>query len=602
FVAPEALSGQSLDGRTDLYALGATLYYALTGYHAYPARSMAQLWDLWRSTPMPPSNAAAGIPEALDRLVMQLMNHDLALRPADAVEVMQRLEAIAGLPADQELHVSRAYLVAPKLVGRDKALRKLRDARDAALAGRTNAVLVTGPEGIGRSRLLDASSLQAKVQGFLSVAIRGDRADTDYALLRALAEELLGSVPEIASRLAQAQGAALATILPRAEGDGGRATRVTGTQRHAAIQAATCAWLQAIARERSLCIVLDDAAQADIPSLAVLASLLRDAQHAPLALVWSASKEERAAPNWPAALVLLERTSSVVALPPVGADDTEELLSAMFGGVPNLPQLAAYVQATAAGNPRDVLQLLQYLVSEDVLKHVGGAWALPAHWTATDLPSSMRHALERRSQQLGEAERRLAFALSVEPRLSFSTEECALLLACGSASERDAAVRACVDVGVIEIVGAGYRLAQLGFIAALARVTPAADQSAQHRRLAQLFQQRGDGFRAAQHLLLAGDQAAGLDLLIATSIENERRTDADMRVYFQTMRALPADWLALFQEGVGLCEAMQRPAKQRDILLSRAGAFIPIANTWGGGDGFALLRARLERLVHDVGL
>src|SRR5262245_26810186 len=42
-VPPEALLQQPLDGRADLYALGGTLYYALTGMHAYPARQMVEL-------------------------------------------------------------------------------------------------------------------------------------------------------------------------------------------------------------------------------------------------------------------------------------------------------------------------------------------------------------------------------------------------------------------------------------------------------------------------------------------------------------------------------------------------------------------------------
>lgn len=41
--APETIGMQPLDGRTDLFALGATLYYMLVGRHAYIARHFAQL-------------------------------------------------------------------------------------------------------------------------------------------------------------------------------------------------------------------------------------------------------------------------------------------------------------------------------------------------------------------------------------------------------------------------------------------------------------------------------------------------------------------------------------------------------------------------------
>src|SRR4051812_45361488 len=48
FVAPETLHRLALDARTDLFSLGATLYYALTGRLAYPARTFADAMAAWR--------------------------------------------------------------------------------------------------------------------------------------------------------------------------------------------------------------------------------------------------------------------------------------------------------------------------------------------------------------------------------------------------------------------------------------------------------------------------------------------------------------------------------------------------------------------------
>ena len=59
FAAPEAVQLQALDGRADLYSLGALAYRLLTGRHAYPARRFADLRDSWRSKP------AALVPEVL---------------------------------------------------------------------------------------------------------------------------------------------------------------------------------------------------------------------------------------------------------------------------------------------------------------------------------------------------------------------------------------------------------------------------------------------------------------------------------------------------------------------------------------------------------
>lgn len=96
--APESVNLQSLDARTDLYALGASLYYALTGQHAYAARSIQNLPDVWAASLVPPARLVPDIPAALDHLVQDLLRLDPDARPASAWEVAQRLAAIDGIP------------------------------------------------------------------------------------------------------------------------------------------------------------------------------------------------------------------------------------------------------------------------------------------------------------------------------------------------------------------------------------------------------------------------------------------------------------------------------------------------------------------------
>ncbi|HEY2735155.1 MAG TPA: serine/threonine-protein kinase, partial [Polyangiales bacterium] len=67
FVAPEVVSRGSIDGKTDLFSLGATLYFALTGRLPYQARSFADLLTVWTIRPVPPSIVIPDIPPMLDR-------------------------------------------------------------------------------------------------------------------------------------------------------------------------------------------------------------------------------------------------------------------------------------------------------------------------------------------------------------------------------------------------------------------------------------------------------------------------------------------------------------------------------------------------------
>jgi WD40 repeat protein/tRNA A-37 threonylcarbamoyl transferase component Bud32 len=96
FAAPEQwqLAGKHLDGRTDLYALGATIYLMLTGRMPYGELDIRDWVAAVQSGP-PQSMGAAGVdvPAELDRLVIQMLEADREKRPSDVGEVIERLAA-----------------------------------------------------------------------------------------------------------------------------------------------------------------------------------------------------------------------------------------------------------------------------------------------------------------------------------------------------------------------------------------------------------------------------------------------------------------------------------------------------------------------------
>ncbi|HEY3738884.1 MAG TPA: protein kinase [Bryobacteraceae bacterium] len=101
FAAPEQwqLAGKLLDGRTDLYALGATLYLMLAGRMPYGNLDLRDWVSAIAAGPPPPLRSfVPEVPPDLDRLVMQLLEVDRDKRPSNAIEVITRLDACAGLP------------------------------------------------------------------------------------------------------------------------------------------------------------------------------------------------------------------------------------------------------------------------------------------------------------------------------------------------------------------------------------------------------------------------------------------------------------------------------------------------------------------------
>jgi serine/threonine-protein kinase len=81
FMSPEQLSGKKLDGRSDLFSLGTTLYQLLTGELPFVGDSMANLmFNISQSTPKPMTDIVPVLPIALSATVNQLLEKDAANR------------------------------------------------------------------------------------------------------------------------------------------------------------------------------------------------------------------------------------------------------------------------------------------------------------------------------------------------------------------------------------------------------------------------------------------------------------------------------------------------------------------------------------------
>src|SRR5690606_22878815 len=121
-IAPEMLLGLPMDGRADLFGLGALAFWLLTARHPQRIRSLDDLMRNGRRPPPAPSSLVRELPPALDDLVLSLLSAEPLGRPSQAAEVIERLGAIAELPAAPELPVAQGYVRSAVLVGREREL------------------------------------------------------------------------------------------------------------------------------------------------------------------------------------------------------------------------------------------------------------------------------------------------------------------------------------------------------------------------------------------------------------------------------------------------------------------------------------------------
>jgi serine/threonine-protein kinase len=97
YMSPEQVrSSRDVDARTDIWALGAVLYFLLTGVEPFVADSTAEMFvRILQHTPEPPSQLRPGIPAALDRVVMRCLSLERDDRYASVEELAEALAHIS---------------------------------------------------------------------------------------------------------------------------------------------------------------------------------------------------------------------------------------------------------------------------------------------------------------------------------------------------------------------------------------------------------------------------------------------------------------------------------------------------------------------------
>jgi serine/threonine protein kinase len=89
YVAPEQITGDPLDERSDVYSLGCVLYECLTGQSPFPrATDVALLWAHVHEEPTPPSKARPELPRELDTVLARALAKEPGRRYRSAGELV----------------------------------------------------------------------------------------------------------------------------------------------------------------------------------------------------------------------------------------------------------------------------------------------------------------------------------------------------------------------------------------------------------------------------------------------------------------------------------------------------------------------------------
>ncbi len=283
---------------------------------------------------------------------------------------------------------SRCDLADVPLVGRDEWLSRLLPAVEAAANGAGGCVVVEGPAGIGKTRLLAAVAEQARARGVAVATARLSEFD-QIAPLNALLRGLRRGDPPVLDEAAAAS-------LARQEG-----SRYWLLDRLGEL-------IEEFAQARPLVVVLDDAQWADELTVLALRTLVPSLHSSPV--LWLIARRQQAtrSPITDALDWLLSEGAMRLRLGPLSSEDVAEFCRVVLGAVPDSTVLA--LVRRAGGNPFLLGQLLTTLVADGQVVVEDGTARVVARGS---LPSSFVGAVDNRLRDLSPTARRLLDAASV---------------------------------------------------------------------------------------------------------------------------------------------------------------------------------------------
>lgn len=507
-LAPEALERKALDQRVDLYALGATAYYALCGRHAYPAKSFAVLPATWaQGRPAPPSSHIPDIPPELDELVLALLDLDPASRPASAAEVMDRLGAIAGIAPDYDQRVQRSYLHGAQLVGRDSERAQLEARISLAFLGTGGGILIEGASGLGKSFLLDDTLQRARLSGAHVIYVRARTYPSALGAWSAIvreAEAMLSGSGPAADDEAPSPIANAAQTAPRSP---------SRNQAASAWELGPDSPLHKLAADAPLVVAIDDLHEADTDTIVACSALARAALDSRIVLLATLDPSHRQAQR--PAVRLLRARLSTMELRPLDEASTHAFVTGLFGHVSATTRLGAFLMHHAGGNPRAYTEVIQHLIARDYIRYAEGTWVLPDELPdGVELANLVDSALQSRIASLSPAARVLSTCLSPHRRV-FDVELCRFLARGEPELEGrdvDALLRELTREGALVEDRGKYAFARSRLRNLLYDQMDGEQKRTRHARLAEALKNTGDrdatrGFEVGYHLLLAGQEA-----------------------------------------------------------------------------------------------
>ncbi|MFN0121813.1 MAG: serine/threonine-protein kinase PknK [Blastocatellia bacterium] len=428
YMSPEQTRGATTSPPSDIFSLGIVLYELATGRHPFVGETLpAMLHAIDTQTPVAPARLNPEIPAALSTLILRMLSHDEALRPA-AETVRATLEELSQ-PGDAATapRPARAATLAPT-VGRREEMAELRRCAASVMTDSGLLLCVTGEPGIGKSTLVESVLGELETGGQYIIA-RGKcserLAGTEVwlPLLEALENLLRGPDGAAFARLMkQVAPTWYAQVVPLS-GDEDEAAETLLEIRTASqerVKRELSNFLAEITRARPLIILFEDLHWADVSTVDMISYLAArfDVLRVLIVVTYRASDLLLSRHPFFAVKQELESRELCREIEPdfLRRDHIAEYLALEFPGHAFPAELADLIHERTEGSPLFMTGLTGYLRDRGIITGEDGVWKLkqPLDQIEEELPASIRSMIERKIDRLGVEDRQLLVTASVQ--------------------------------------------------------------------------------------------------------------------------------------------------------------------------------------------
>jgi DNA-binding SARP family transcriptional activator len=458
----------------------------------------------------------------------QRLKNEVGEQPGRALSALaERIRTRTWRPAGSDT------TLAIPLVGRDQLHRSVFDviAQGTTKRSGPRALVIAGPPGMGRSRLLAECARRMALEGAQLLQIRPVKNDHDarWSSLRLLIRAGVGDLRGLAGARPDALGV-LASLAPEiADRFAPREVRDV-----ADMATALASVFAAAAEDQPLVIAIDDAHWSDGMSVAALGAALGQLKQSPVTLLLTVAQGEGDSP--PELLQLesevgREIPGLVVRLGPLQQDDVAKLVAALAPWCRDeaaRERLTRRVAHETGGSPFLTVTLLGALAKPGNFQKDMAAWPPPGGTIDAPLPFSVpavaRHAIAVRIGELTPAEVRVLSAAGVCGQ-ALDLELIAQVLEL-SRADVERTLPACERRHLIQFDGRRYTFAA-PLIAEVIRAecTTRGERRVLEQRAIDSLASRGDlesrALRADLLSHVSPDQAA-LDLALAVALEAQQ--------------------------------------------------------------------------------